>query len=78
MFATHYSDLEKLVKARGQAALKTDAVISEDGSLTPVYSVTEGVAKHSFAVAVARTAGVPNVVLDEAIRKWQELKEQIN
>lgn len=77
LFATHYFELEGLVKARGQSLLKTDAAIGPDGSLTPFYSVTEGVAEHSFAIAVARAAGLPNVVLDEALRKWKELKERI-
>lgn len=77
LFATHYSQLADLVRsyAHGQL-LKTTAYEDDSGTITFMHSIVSGIASHSYAIAIARYAGIPNEIVSVAQQKLDSLREK--
>jgi DNA mismatch repair protein MutS len=66
LFATHYHELTELATPLKRAKNLNVAVREWAGKVIFLYRVVEGGADHSYGVQVARLAGLPQRVLDEA------------
>ncbi len=67
LFATHYHELQKLEEEYPEK-IKNYHMAIEEVSTTPIflYRIVRGGAHGSYAIAVAKLAGVPNTVADRA------------
>ena len=75
LFATHYFELTQLaVLYPAVANVHLDAV-ETGGKLTFLHSVAEGPASQSYGLQVAKLAGIPTPVIQQARRKLVELEE---
>jgi len=66
LFATHYHELTELATRLKRAKNLNVAVREWAGKVIFLYRVVEGGADHSYGVQVARLAGLPQRVLDQA------------
>ncbi|HVZ58824.1 MAG TPA: DNA mismatch repair protein MutS [Patescibacteria group bacterium] len=75
LFATHYHELQKL-EDEYQKQIKNFhmAVTSDRGAPVFLHTILPGGASHSYGVAVARLAGVPQTVIDKANEMLQTLE----
>jgi DNA mismatch repair protein MutS len=74
LFATHYFELTALADTHdGIANVHLDAVEHGD-SLVFLHAVKDGAASRSYGLQVARLAGVPRPVIDEARRILESLE----
>jgi len=74
MFASHYhelADLEK--KLPGLTNLNVD-VSEENGEIVFLHKIVEGSASKSYGIQVAKLAGVPKELLDNATEKLNEME----
>ncbi|MEX0943574.1 MAG: DNA mismatch repair protein MutS [Pseudomonadales bacterium] len=75
LFATHYFELTVLGDSLpGTANVHLSAKEYGDDIIF-MYSVNEGPASQSYGLQVARLAGVPQAVIDDARKKLRELEE---
>ena len=75
LFASHYHELTDLdKKLRGFRNLNVD-VAEIDGEVIFLHKIIEGSASRSYGIHVARIAGVPEVLLDTAQKKLDQLEE---
>ncbi|MFZ5424577.1 MAG: DNA mismatch repair protein MutS [Patescibacteria group bacterium] len=67
MFATHYHELQDLAKE--SSLVKNYQVLAKEESGKPIFlhKVAPGGASHSYGVAVAQLAGIPDVVTTRAL-----------
>lgn len=74
LFATHYHELTELSsKVHGIFDLNVD-VAEENGEIIFLHKIVPGAASKSYGIHVARIAGVPKVLLEEAERKLESLE----
>jgi DNA mismatch repair protein MutS len=66
LFATHYFELAELEKRLSRVRNYSVAVREWQGKIVFLHSVKAGSSEHSYGVAVARLAGVPEAVLVRA------------
>ncbi len=66
MFATHYHELCELAGTRGGVANVNVAAREFQGGVVFLHKLIEGGANRSYGIAVAKLAGVPQVVLARA------------
>ncbi len=77
LFATHYHELQVLEKDFPKQIKNFHLMIQEhNGSPAFLYVVAEGAASHSFGVAVAKLAGVPEAVVKRANELLHELESR--
>ncbi len=77
LFATHYFELTALAdELPATANVHLDAT-EHQGRIVFLHRVKPGAASQSYGVQVARLAGVPAAVLDEAQRKLEALECQV-
>lgn len=78
LFATHYHELQKLAEVYPER-IKNYQVAIENNNGEPVFlhRVIEGGASHSFGVAVAKLAGVPEIITKKAITILQNLEKKV-
>lgn len=75
LFATHYHELQTLEKEYPNSIKNFHMAVTEDkGEPVFLHSILPGGASHSFGVAVARLAGVPQEVIDKAYEILQTLE----
>lgn len=75
LFATHYHEMTALEKKRrGVHNLNVD-IAEENGNVVFLHKIVEGSASRSYGIHVARLAGVPEVLLEQAEIKLKELEE---
>lgn len=74
LFATHYFEMTKLPQLISSISNVHLDAIEQDNALTFLYRVCEGPANRSFGLQVAKLAGLPEVVLQEAREKLLELE----
>jgi DNA mismatch repair protein MutS len=75
LFATHYFELTTLGESLpGTANVHLSAKEYGDDIIF-MYSVNEGPASQSYGLQVAKLAGVPQAVIDDARKKLRELEE---
>ena len=76
LFATHYHELQELENVfPNQIKNYSMAVAQKNDSPIFLYTVIEGAASHSYGVAVAKLAGVPEEVVKTAEKKLQTLEK---
>ena len=75
LFATHYHELTALEsQIDGVKNLNVD-VAEDDGDIVFLHKIVPGAASRSYGIHVAKLAGVPKVLLDNAENKLAELEE---
>jgi DNA mismatch repair protein MutS len=77
LFATHYHELQVLEEQYpGQIKNFHMAVTSEKGEPIFLHTILPGGASHSFGVAVAKLAGIPDSVTNRAKQLLSELEKR--
>jgi DNA mismatch repair protein MutS len=74
LFATHYFELSELEKRLPRVRNYSVAVRQWQGKIVFLHTVQPGSSEHSYGVAVARLAGVPEPVLERAKAVLQDLE----
>ncbi|MDQ3099032.1 MAG: hypothetical protein M3Q44_04780 [bacterium] len=75
LFATHYHELQELqTKYPDRIKNYHMSVREQDGELNFLHTIAEGGASHSFGVAVAKLAGIPEEVIQRAYEMLHELE----
>jgi DNA mismatch repair protein MutS len=75
LFATHYHELQALEKDYPTNIKNFHmSVISDKGEPVFLYTLAEGGASHSFGVAVAKLAGIPEPVIKRANEMLEQLE----
>lgn len=74
LFATHYFELSKLPEEYTQIANIHLNAIEKNGKLLFLYTIEPGPAAKSFGLQVARLAGIPENVIEDANLKLIELE----
>ena len=75
LFATHYHELTALEEQiDGVKNLNVD-VSEDDGDIVFLHKIVPGAASRSYGIHVAKLAGVPKILLDNAENKLAELEE---
>jgi DNA mismatch repair protein MutS len=77
LFATHYHELQAL-EEKYPSCIKNYQVAVDESSGDPIFlhKVTPGAADHSFGIAVAKLAGVPEEVCNSATQILRKLEEE--
>jgi DNA mismatch repair protein MutS len=77
LFATHYHELQALAAEHPDKIKNYHLAITEhEGKPIFLYQLTEGGASHSFGIAVAQLAGVPEKVVNRATNLLHKLESQ--
>jgi len=75
LFATHYFEVTELAESLDNVKnLHLDAT-EHDGSIVFLHKVLEGPASKSFGIHVAKLAGIPRAVLNDAQSKLEALED---
>ncbi|MCD8484292.1 DNA mismatch repair protein MutS [Candidatus Woesebacteria bacterium] len=74
LFATHYHELQELAKQHANIHNFQVAVDEHEDEPVFLHRVLPGGADHSFGVAVAKLAGLPEEVTQKAEKRLQELE----
>ncbi len=75
LFATHYHELTSLEKTLKHLCNFSIDVKEFEGELIFLHKVTEGSAKSSYGIQVAKLAGLPSIVTDSAAKILSKLEE---
>ncbi|MEZ5549961.1 MAG: DNA mismatch repair protein MutS [Pseudomonadales bacterium] len=75
LFATHYFELTQLADELPAACNVHLAATEHQGRIVFLHSVEDGPASQSYGIQVARLAGVPDAVLQEARSRLQALEQ---
>lgn len=73
LFSTHYFELTRLPQEKPIASNVHLAVTESEKDIVFLYEVQAGPAERSYGIQVARRAGIPNSVIEEATRKLEYL-----
>ena len=77
LFATHYHELQELEKQYPEKIQNYQVRVEErDGELIFLHKVFAGGASHSYGVAVAKLAGIPELVTGSALKMLKNLEER--
>ena len=80
LFITHFQQLAAMAKTFGNGELKNVHMkfteTGDEGDVTFLYEIGEGVAHRSYGLNVARLANIPRSVLDVAAVKSKYLEEE--
>lgn len=78
LFATHYHELQTLEEKFPESIKNYEVVVkeTEEGEPCFLHKVQQGKASHSYAVAVAKLAGVPNSVNERAVEILSDLEKR--
>jgi len=75
LFATHYHELQQLEKLHPKKIANYKMAIENTNGVPEfLYTFERGASPHSFGIAVARMAGVPNSVINNAQKKLKKLE----
>lgn len=75
LFATHYFELTQLAEMEQTIAnIHLDAT-EHDDNIIFLHSVKEGPANQSYGLQVAKLAGIPQIVINDAKQKLRELEQ---
>ncbi len=75
LFATHYHELQALEQYYPNQIKNFHMAVTEDkGQPVFLHTILPGAASHSFGVAVAKLAGVPDIVITKAYEILQTLE----
>ncbi len=76
LFATHYHELTALAFREGIFNLTLE-VQKTDGKIVFSHRIRDGAADESYGIHVARLAGLPDAVIEKAVRRLAELESGI-
>ena len=76
LFATHYFELTSLPTDADTAANVHLDAVEHQGEVVFLHRVRDGPASQSYGIQVAKLAGVPTAVLDDARRRLTDLEER--
>lgn len=77
LFATHYHELQKLAQVYPEKIKNFHMAVEEDqGNPIFLHTLMPGGASHSFGVAVAQLAGVPQQVVENATKQLHLLERR--
>ena len=77
LFATHYHELQELEERFPSKVVNMHMAVEEEaGRPVFLHTLAEGGASHSFGIAVAKLAGVPDQVTKRADELLQEIEER--
>jgi DNA mismatch repair protein MutS len=77
LFATHYHELQELEERFPNKVVNMHMAVEEEaGRPVFLHTITEGGASHSFGIAVAKLAGVPERVTKRADELLKEIEER--
>lgn len=74
MFATHYHELTTLCNQYKTVANLSVAVAEENNNIIFLHNIVEGPASKSYGIHVAKIAGIPAEIRNNAITKLRELE----
>jgi DNA mismatch repair protein MutS len=74
LFATHLNGLAKCIPDGTVEKWRTTVTQDENGSIVVVPKVIQGVSEHSYAISIARLAGIPENVLAEASSHLERIR----
>ena len=75
MFSTHYFEITALANERpGAKNVHLDAV-EHKGDIVFMYDVKDGVANQSYGIQVAKLAGIPTSVINDAMKRLAKLAD---
>ena len=82
LFITHFQQLATMAKTFENGELrnvhmKFTETGDEEGDITFLYEIGEGVAHRSYGLNVARLANIPKSVLDVAVVKSKNLEDEV-
>ena len=77
LFATHYFELTALPELYGQAVNVHLDATEHDDHIVFLHAVQEGPANQSYGLQVAKLAGIPAPVIQNARRKLASLEQQV-
>ncbi|XLQ19716.1 MAG: DNA mismatch repair protein MutS [Candidatus Moraniibacteriota bacterium] len=79
LFATHYHELQTLEEKFPKRIKNYEVVVMEkdDGEPVFLHKVRPGKASHSYAIAVAKLAGVPDLVNNRAVEILDNLEKKV-
>ncbi|MCF0141521.1 MAG: DNA mismatch repair protein MutS, partial [Mogibacterium sp.] len=75
MFATHYHELTELCVTYPSVCNLSVAVAEDKNDIVFLHNIVEGPASKSYGIHVAKIAGVPSEIRNNAIIKLRELEE---
>lgn len=75
LFATHYHELTELEKRRAGIKNLNVAVSDDEGDIVFLHKIIEGSASRSYGIHVAKLAGVPESLLQNAQNKLDNLEK---
>jgi DNA mismatch repair protein MutS len=78
IFATHYFELTKLAKVYNSFKNYNVAVIEHEDKIVFLHKIIEGIAKKSYGINVAKLAGLPNIVIQNAKKYLKQIESSIN
>lgn len=79
LFATHYHELQTLEEQYSIAIKNYHMAVSDDeGEPVFLHTILPGGASHSFGVAVAKLAGIPDQIINRAKILLKELENRAN
>jgi DNA mismatch repair protein MutS len=77
LFATHYHELQELEECFPSKVVNLHMAVEEEaGRPVFLHTIAEGGASHSFGIAVAKLAGVPEQVTKRADELLKEIEER--
>ncbi len=76
LFATHYHTLNDLSKKHKEVKNLNIAVLEEEEQIVFLHKIEEGGTDKSYGIHVAKLAGVPNKVIEEAKKVQLKLENQ--
>ncbi|MCX7896563.1 MAG: DNA mismatch repair protein MutS, partial [Rhodocyclaceae bacterium] len=76
LFATHYFELTQLALDYSECANVHVSAVEHAGGITFLHAVEAGPASQSYGIEVAKLAGVPKSVIQEAKRRLVNLENQ--
>lgn len=74
MFATHYHELTALSNAYPSICNLSVAVAEENSNIVFLHNIVEGPASKSYGIHVAKIAGIPSEIRNNAMTKLRELE----
>jgi DNA mismatch repair protein MutS len=78
LFATHYHELQELEKHHKNIQNFHMAIEDENNKPVFLYTLVPGGTSHSYGIAVAHLAGIPDNVIDSAYRIMHGLEKREN
>lgn len=78
IFATHYFELTRLAKSYNNFKNYNVSAIEYEDKIVFLHKIIEGIAKKSYGINVAKLAGLPNIVVQNAKKYLKQIEASSN